>query len=248
MPAGFEVFNASGVKIIDNLSPCLALTQRTPITAWTGQAGDLNSVNTVTISYTGNANSVPVPVVYADPAVHGANFVTGVMSQTQSGNTWTYVIGMAYDEGTTVPSPNGSVFFLVYDRPNFTATGPGSGIEVFDGSGRIIFKGPVSPTNGAILKPAGLANTTLASGPKYAAIASYLKIEDIYDYTLNTDLTFTLSIREFAYGARMTSTGILTDETLSATFIELDSGGGTSGSTFYGVNQDPVAANVTGTV
>lgn len=248
MPAGFEVFNASGVKIIDNLSPCLALAQKTSITAWTGTAGDLNSVSTVTISYTGTANSVPVPVVYADPAVHGANFVIGVMSQTRSGNTWTYIIGIAYDEGTTVPSPSGSVFFLVYDRPKFTSGAAGSGIEVFDSAGLIIFAGPASPTNGAILKPAGLANTTLASGPKYAAIASFLKIEDIYDYTLNTDLTFTLTIREFATGARMTSTGIVTDETLSATFIELDSGGGTGSTTLYGVNQDPVAADVTGTI
>lgn len=249
MPAGFEVFNSNGVKIIDNLSPCVALAQKTSITAWTGTAGDLGSINTVTVSYVGNANSVPVPVVYANPAVHGANFVIGIMSQTRSGNTWTYKIGMAYDEGTTQPSPSGSVFFLVYDRPSYVAGSSGTGIQIFDSSGLIIFAGPTSPTNGAILKPAGLANTTLPSSPKYGAIASYLKIENIYDYSENTDLTWTLTVREYAYGARMTATGILTDEALSATLFQSGSGGGGGGGDFfYGVNQDPVAANITGTV
>jgi hypothetical protein len=248
MPVGFEVFNANGVKVIDNQSPCLALAQKTSVTAWTGTFGDLNSVQTISISYAGTANSIPVPVVYADPAIHSAG-VIGIINSSRSGNTWTYLLGVAYPEGATPPSPSGSVFLLIYDRPLAASGSSGRGIEVFSDTGLLIFAGPISPTNGAHLKPVGLAGATLPSGPKYAAIGSFLRVEDIYDYTLNTDLSFTLTIQERVEGSSIQATSVqASGSILAASFVELDSGGGTSGTTFYGVVQDPVAANVTGTV
>jgi hypothetical protein len=247
MPVGFEVFNSSGVKIIDNLSPCLALAQKTSVTAWTGTFGDLNSVQTISISYAGTANSTPVPVVYANPSIHSAA-VIGIVRSSRSGNTWTYILGIAYPEGTTPPSPSGSVFLLIYDRPLAASASVNRGIEVYSDTGLLIFAGPISPTNGAHLKPVGLAGATLPSGPKYAAIASYLRVEDIYDYSQNTDFTWTLSIRENVEGCSIQSTSIQTSSILAASFVDLDSGGGSSFSSFYGVIQDPVVANVTGSV
>lgn len=247
MPVGFEVFNSSGVKIIDNLSPCLALAQKTSVTAWTGTFGDLNSVQTISISYAGTANSTPVPVVYADPSIH-SDGVIGIVRSSRSGNTWTYILGIAYPEGTTPPSPSGSVFLLIYDRPLAASGSVNRGIEVYSDAGLLIFAGPISPTNGAHLKPVGIAGLTLPSGPKYAAIASYLRVEDIYDYSENTDLTWTLSIRENVEGCSIQSTSIQTSSILAASFVDLDAGGGSNFTSFYGVIQDPVAANVTGSV
>jgi hypothetical protein len=248
MPVGFEVFNANGVKVVDNQSPCLALAQKTAVTSWTGTFGDLNSVQTISVSYAGSANSTPVPVVYANPSIH-SNGVIGIINSSRSGNTWTYLLGIAYPEGTTPPSPNGSVFLLIYDRPLVVPGSSGRGIEVYDAAGLLIFAGPISPTNGAHLKPVGLAGTTLPSGPKYAAIGSYLRIENIYDYSQNTDQTWTLSIRENVEGCSIQSTNIqATGSILTASFINLNSGGGSSFSSFYGILQDPVAADVTGTV
>lgn len=248
MPAGLEVFNADGVKIIDNQSPCLSLAQKTAVTSWTGTFGDLNSVQTISVSYAGTANSTPVPVVYANPSIHSSG-VIGIINSSRSGNTWTYLLGIAYPEGITPPSPNGSVFLLVYDRPLEVAGSSGRGIEVYSDTGLLIFAGPISPTNGAHLKPVGLAGVTLPSGPKYAAIGSYLRVENIYDYSQNTDQTWTLSIRENVEGSSIQATNIqATGSILTASFVDLNSGGGSSITTFYGIIQDPVVANVTGTV
>ena len=248
MPVGFEVFNVNGVKVIDTQSPCLALAQKTAVTAWTSTFGDLNSVQTISVSYVGSANSTPVPVVYANPSIH-SNGIIGIISSSRSGNTWTYLLGIAYPEFTTPPSPNGSVFLLIYDRPLVVSGSSGRGIEVYDASGLLIFAGPISPTNGAHLKPVGLAGATLPSGPKYAAIGSYLRVENIYDYSENTDQTWTLSIRENVDGCNIQSTNIqATGSILTASYINLESGGGSSSTTFYGIIQDPVVANVTGTV
>lgn len=248
MPVGFEVFNSSGVKVVDNESPCLALAQKTSVTAWTGTFGDLNSVQTISVSYAGTANSTPVPVVYLDPATH-PTAVIGIINSSKSGNTWTYLLGIAYPEGTAPPSPSGSVFLLIYDRPLAASASVNRGIEVYNDAGLLIFAGPISPTDGAHLKPVGLAGDTLPSGPKYAAIASYLRVQNIYDYSQNTDQTWTLSIREDVEGCSIQATSIqATGSILTASFIDLNSGGGSNFTNFYGIIQDPVAANVTGTV
>jgi hypothetical protein len=247
MPVGFEVFNANGVKVVDNTFPCLALAQKTSITAWTGTFGDLGSVDTVSISYSGTADSVPVPVIYAAPATH-SSAVIGIVRSSRSGNTWTYIIGIAYPEGTTRPSPSGSVFLLIYDRPLAAAGSSGRGLEIFDSAGLLIFAGPTSPTNGAHLKPVGLSAATLPTGPKYAAIASYIRVETQYDYSQNTDQTWTLAIREDVEGAYIQATTVTTSSFLAASFINLNSGGGSGFTEFYGVIQDPIAADVTGSV
>lgn len=248
MPVGLEVFNADGVKVIDNQSPCLALAQKTAVTAWTGTFGDLNSVQTISISYVGSANSTPVPVVYANPSIH-SNGVVGIITSSRSGNTWTYILGIAYPEGTTLPSPNGSIFLLIYDRPLPIGGSSNRGIEVYSDASLLIFAGPISPTNGAHLKPVGLAGATLPSGPKYAAIGSYLRVENIYDYSQNTDQTWTLAIRENVEGCSIQATNIqASGGILTASFVNLNSGGGSSYTSFYGIIQDPVVANVTGTV
>jgi hypothetical protein len=248
MPAGFEFWNANGVRVTDLQSPCLALAQKTAVTAWTGTFGDLNSVQTISISYAGTADSVPVPVVYADPAIH-SNGVIGILRSSRSGNIWTYILGMAYPEGVTPPSPNGSVFLLIYDRPLAVSADICRFIELFDDAGRLIFAGPISPTNGAHLKPVGLAGATLPSGPKYAAIGSFLRVENIYDYSQNTDQTWTLTIRENVEGCSIQTNSVqATGGMLTASFLELNSGGGSGFSSFSGVIQDPVAVNVSGTV
>lgn len=248
MSQGIEVFNAAGVKVIDALSPCLVLAQKTPVTAWTGFTGDLQSVRTASITYTGQADSTPVPVIYLDPAVHGAACVSGVFSLSRSGNTWTYVLAVAYATNVPEPDPNGSVFFLIYDRPRASAGGSSQGFEVYDAAGKPTFTGAVSPTNGAILKPVALSGTVLPIGPKYGALASFLRVQNTYDGDLNTDQTFTLSVREDSMGVNISSTGVAINEVLSGTFFSPNAGGGGNGVANYGVIQEPIAVDLTGTV
>lgn len=248
MAEGIEVYNANGVKIIDAVSPCLVLAQKTAVNAWTGSTGDLESVRTATITYNGQSDSTPVPVVYLDPAVHGGSHVAGVFSQSRSGNTWTYVLAVAYPIGMDEPNPSGSVFFLIYDRPRAATSGANRGFETYDATGKPTFTSPTSPTNGALLKPVGLAGTPLPTGRKYGALASYLRVSNTYDGDLNTDQTFTLSVREDAIGTTVTSTGVVVSEVLSETFFSPNAGGGGNGVSNYGVIQDPVAVDLTGTV
>lgn len=248
MSQGIEVFNAAGIKIIDAISPCLVLAQKTPITAWTGFTGDLQSVQTATVTYTGQADSTPVPVIYLDPAVHGSSCVAGVFSMSRSGNTWTYVLAVAYPQFASPPNPNGSVFFLIYDRPRSSSSGASQGFEVYDVNGKPTFTGAVSPTNGAFLKPVGLGGTSLPAGRKYGALASFFRVQNTYDGDLNTDQTFSLSVREDCTAVNISSTGVSLLEILSSSFFSPNAGGGGNGVSNYGIIQEPIAVDLTGTV
>lgn len=247
MPHGFEVFNSSGIKVIDSDSPCLVLAQKTSITAWTGAIGDLGSVQTISITYNGRSDSVPVPVIYTSPSLHGSTYVAGIVRVSRSGNSWTYLVGIAYGMGISAPSPSGGTFLLIYDRPGPVASGSGRGLVVYDAAGLVTFAGPISPTDGAILKPVGLENVTFAAGT-YGAMASFLRIEDNYDYSQNTDQTYTLIVREFCFGATITSTGVGNTEIESANYVAANSSGGGNGTLNYGINQDIIVVNLAGSV
>lgn len=158
MTAGVEITNPSGTIMLDNNLANMFLAQKTTHTPAAGA--------NLVVTYTGQAGSMPLCAL----SFTTASGTLALYSTVRVGNTWTWTFLSSLVSSITITA-------FVFDR-QFSASGPGFGLQVFDAAGNMTYNSAINPMKiSQIISgnlPGGQLTTpttqTLTAGPTYAVV------------------------------------------------------------------------------
>lgn len=227
------VIGSHGLYQIDETAFCMSVMQTGTLS---GSPNSYSSESNLSLyTFTTSINS-PVFGVYIPPA---SGYFGNIVKTSLSGSVWTVTIGLFVPYSAGGSSLNVSLIkWFVFGRP--TVSGGGYGLEVYDASSNLKFS-----SNWKTKTISGAANYTINSANKYAIVGGQVSYNRNLDVELLTDFTFYFREAVYGFGFNSTSGGIFSTEYLVYENQGPGTGGGSTGSTTYGISQPAFAVDIT---
>lgn len=223
MSYGITVIGDHGLYQIDENSFCLSVMETGSLTP------------PLYNSFTTTVNS-PIFGLYIPTS---SGYYGGITNTSLSGSTWTVTVQLftpysAGGSGTNISL----VKWFVFGRP--TSVSGGYGLEVFEPSGGLRFS-----SNWRTKTIAGGSDYIIDASKKYAIVGGVIQYTRNLDVELLTDNTFYFREALYASGYQSNNGGISQLDQLIFYNEGAGTGGGSTGSTTYGINQPAFAIDIT---
>lgn len=227
--AYFEAINENGIYQVEDGSVTMGLVQVS-----TPSFGAGTRFKSATVTYSGNADSNPVVVIYVPASTNGS---MALSKTAKSGNNWTFYFDIACDLSSSFGSLTG-IRVLIFDRPAPLANG--AGVEFYDVNGKLQWS-----SSKKSLKIVGLQGSVFPTGTYGALVGGAEYITEV-DYEQLTTMDWQVSTTKILEGPVAASTGINLLESRYEYSENIGGQGGSNTVTTTGVTQPIYVVDIAG--